>query len=398
LHAKSIFIVGDPKQSIYSFQDAKPEYFLNFCDYCKDVSKKTCSKFKSVYLKTCYRCATEILKIANSVFSDKIENYKNHTAFREVTGIVKLIDLDDKHLADEEFCKRAIVDSVQNLVKNQNINPNDIMILSRSRSNFMNEIINNIRECGIETAEPDKLNMYDSLEILDMVALGEIAINKNNNYAVACALKSPNVFLCPLTDDQIFDLCSQGNNSIFDNLPATYLQTFEDMSLEKNVFAFFYHMANNILRNKTYAVNAFLDVVLRFSEKQSDNLKDFIKWFKTHEIQYQNEQNRNSGIVFSTIHGSKGLESKVVILMDFSLTPQKNKIKFIWTENTFLIKPSAKEQFNEIIDTVDLCYKEEEKELLRLLYVAITRARDQLYITGPLVKGGAFDMIRSVFS
>ncbi|MDR2074701.1 MAG: UvrD-helicase domain-containing protein [Holosporales bacterium] len=388
LHTKSILVVGDPKQSIYSFQDARPEYFLNFCEHCRDVSQKTNRKFKNVYLKTCYRCAPEILEIVNSVFTNKIENYKNHTAFRKTTGIVEFIDLD----------KISIADFVQDLVKNQNINPNDIMILSRSRSDLIGEIMNGIMELGIETAEPDKLNMYDSLEILDMVALGEIALNKNNNYAIACVLKSPNVFSFPLTDEQIFELCSQENKSIFDNLQVTHLQIFEDIFSRKGVFEFFYYIATSVLKNKTYAVNAFLDIVLRFSEKQSNNLEDFIKWFKTHNIQYQNEQNRNNGVVFSTIHGSKGLESKVVILMDFQMVPQKNKIKFIWGKNIFLIKPSAKEQFDKITDTIDLCYKEEEKELLRLLYVAMTRAKDQLYIAGPLVKGGAFDMIHNVFS
>jgi ATP-dependent exoDNAse (exonuclease V) beta subunit len=215
---------------------------------------------------------------------------------------------------------------------------------------------------------------------MDIIALAEITIDKTNDYALACVLKSNNIFINPMSDEQIFAICNNRKQFVCENLSTEYVKFF-----------------TNIAQNKTnYIVNSFLEIVLKFVEKYGDSLEEFVKWFKTHNIQWQYEHIGQKGIKINTIHGSKGLESPVIVLLDFSFKAARSKMKLILEKDIFLVKPKKTDSFEELETIVDSYCEEEEKELLRLLYVAMTRAKERLYILGPFVKEGIFGMIEQV--
>lgn len=391
----TIFVVGDIKQSIYGFQDADPEDFRSFYENCKPVLPKVGKKLKKVHLKTCYRCVPEILSLVDKVF-DKTTSYEKHIPFRAEKGIVEIIPTENFSEEIPHFIKSLTA----------TVSPSDIMILSKNRG-AITELIKNIYELGLPTSGFDRVNLNESLIIMDIIALAEICINQANDYALASLLKSPNIFEEPLNDNDIYTLCHNRVNYVFDlinvNKETEYSRVINDVISHHNacdLVEFFYYLATDVIkvhtRHEREMMASFLDIVIKRFEKYSESVQDFVIWFKNHEIQFQKEHNENDGIKFSTIHGSKGLEAPIVILVDFALNPDKNKVKFIWNDTKdmfFAIKPSEKESFQEIKPMIESCYEFEKMENYRLLYVALTRARDRLYLFGPSVKDGVFDLI-----
>ena len=116
------------------------------------------------------------------------------------------------------------------------------------------------------------------------------------------------------------------------------------------------------------------------------------------EIKIQQQSQDSDGIRIATIHSSKGLESPIIFLLDFDLEIDKAKVKFIWRETEddilFFIKPSKNDSFDDIDNIIIEEYSEENKELLRLLYVGMTRPRDSLYIIGDENSKGSFKIIK----
>lgn len=397
----TIFIVGDIKQSIYGFQDANPDNFMAFYERCGDILYKIGRELKTVYLKNCYRCTPEILTLIDEVFKD-MHHYDEHIPFRGERGTAETVPI--KNLADD------VPVFIKKLISEKNIEPSDIMILTKNR-NVINDLVKNIYEADLKTSGLDKINSDDSLVIMDIIALAEFCIDRSNDYALVCFLKSPNVFENPLKDHEIYDICHGRDKSVFDiissdSMYSEYVKVIEDVinHFETcDLLEFFYFLSKEIVRchneeERNVSVS-FLNIVSKRYEKQVESVENFVIWFKTHDIQFQKEYNKEDGIKFSTIHGSKGLESPVVILIDFSLEPEKAKTKFVWQELYnpydifFVTKPSDKESFPEIRPMVDVYYNAEKMENFRLLYVALTRARDRLYIFGPCFSDGAFDFI-----
>ena len=122
-----------------------------------------------------------------------------------------------------------------------------------------------------------------------------------------------------------------------------------------------------------------MDEVTKFS-KSSENIPEFLTYFRTSDIEITNQKPSEKIIRLSTIHGSKGLEADTVFLLDFNLAADKSKINFLFSDDFFFIRPSQRQSFPEIEQLAEKEYESETQELYRLLYVALTRARDNLYI------------------
>lgn len=419
----TIFVVGDLKQSIYSFQDASPKLFIEFYKKCKETLPQTGRKFKTVSLNISYRSLPKILNLVDRVFHGEFDGYKSHTPFRkgegQNEGIAELIHInsfqyDDDN--DEINESDEIVSFIKNLVNTGNIKPNEIMILAKNRSDIPDKLIERLSNSGIKVSGKDRIVLNESLLVMDILALAEFAMNNNDDYALCCILKSPYVFERVLNEEEMFNLCyDREPETVFDRLKknTAYRQHNEiltgviEASKTKLLFEFFYYITSNIIRcytqQDTDILTSFLETILKFSDKKSDSISEFITWFKDNNIQIsrsqQDNDDENGGVKICTIHGSKGLESKVVILLDFRRHADKNKVKFIWVESMndmiFFIKPSGSNTFEEAQNIIDTCYSDDNTELLRLLYVAMTRARDQLYVMGPFVNNnhGIFDFI-----
>ena len=413
---KTIFIVGDIKQSIYRFQGADYSFFSKFYQFCSNALKNLNKKFKTIYLNINYRTIPKILNVVDKVFigeiaefsmNNGIVDYKKHIPFYEnAIGDFSIIEPNEDE-CDDQFIAQKILQ----------LKTKSSLILTRSRSELSENIINKLIDYGVKIAPSDRFNLKDNFLILDIIAIAEICINLEYNYALCCFLKSPYFFKIPFSNDDFFKLCYNRMKSVFENLEFydsdkyNYIKKIIEHYKEDNLREFFCYIINlveNLNQDDEDAVTAFIDEINKFSEKHSDNIPEFLKYFKETDIQVINQNISKDCIRLSTIHGSKGLEADTVFLLDFSLSADKQKTNFVFSfDNEFLrknyqnsmffIKPSQKDSFLELSCFIEKEYKEEEKELLRLLYVAMTRARKNLYIFGKGNGNTAFNLIKSKY-
>ena len=378
----TIFAVGDTKQSIYSFQDANPKLFIEFIEFCTNLLKQCCKKSNIFHLNISYRCLPKILQIIDQTLHAKLPNYKNHQAYRVGEGVVTLITTSD------------ITKFIIELLMRNDVAPADIMILTRSRTNEIEKIYNELMENNIPVIGSDILELNQSQIVSDVISVAEFVFDNTNDYALACILKSPNIMENPLSEEEIFDLCNNRTTNLYQKIN---IEKLNNIQINQRLFEIFIEIIDKVMLIKeNSAIDELMNIVLKCDKKNMD-LSEFLQWFVEHNIIVNIAQSRQNCIKISTIHGSKGLESKIVILLDFLLEINKNKISFLWQESIdemlFCLKPKISEQFHEISEIQDNMVRSEEEELLRLLYVAMTRAKNELYIIGPCAENSAFSIV-----
>lgn len=379
---KTIFIVGDIKQSIYKFQGADHRLLIDFVEHCKTFLSHSKKQFSEIIFKMCYRTNQIVLDLVDDILCDKqyaFDNkYNNHiTNNKSDRGSVYLISIDDIPSA---ICK----------LKSNN-QKNKIMILSKNRNAKLNKLMQLIRSYGINIAQTNIIKIYDHLIIMDIVALIEICINTQNRYKMLCVAKSHYIFDNPLTNEEISSHSNDAVQSI--DIIRQYNHIYSKLTdiidfYNNNRFTkFLYWLISTqiIINHSAYEydiVNIFFNEAITFF-KSNNGVQDFLNYIKEYEILHHSSSYDNDNCIqIMTIHGAKGLEADTVFLLDFDLNPSEIMIDEIWSKNCdlFILKPNKSEYFNEIMQYVENELEEDRCERLRLLYVAMTRTINTLYI------------------
>ncbi|MDR0744701.1 MAG: UvrD-helicase domain-containing protein [Holosporales bacterium] len=410
---KTMFVVGDIKQSIYRFQNANPQLFVDFYNNSQKLMKSVGKNFKTIYFNRCFRSLPKILEFVDSIFinnsyfafgQSSIE-YKKHIPDRISNGEkIQIIETAD---ADEivNFIKKLIESQIILPSTGSKIQPQDILILARSRNELYEDLILKLDNNGIKVAPPDRIKLSENILIMDILAIADICVAPfDAEYSLACILKSHYIFKNPLSNSDLYNICHNRTGAIFKNLKyldyekTTIINNCLGQYKGNNLVDFFYYIISKIIiklnKNDEYILSSFINIVIDYANKVSNNIEEFIEYFRKNAIEVSNPNIDNSAIRISTIHSAKGSEAPVVILLDFDLKANKSKLISIWkyTEKIFdnnannslmfFIKPNTISSFPEADYYIENEYKEEERELLRLLYVALTRARDHLYLIG----------------
>jgi ATP-dependent helicase/nuclease subunit A len=415
---KVIFVVGDIKQSIYRFQGANYKLFSKFYEYCNKTFAHLGKSVNTVYLNTCYRTLSEILENVDKVFLGEIAkfafdqnsiSYKQHVANRNRCDTDQSSAFAMIEFSDEDDIAEWVIQHI-NTQKSK-----DILFLTRSRNEFTLDLTRRLLNAGLDVAPSDKIKLIDNLLILDVLAVADVCISEQNDYALACILKSPYFFAKPLTNEDLFPMCHNRLTTVMEKLKHFYPDRYEYiLEIKKhynceNSIKFFYYLISIVRkfsRSDDDVSTAFMDNVLKFASRKSNKIPDFLDYFRNCDIFVYNKNTSKDKIRISTIHGAKGTEADVVYLLNFSLKADKTKMKMIFTENAelfntskedfvFFIKPSKNDSFEEINEIVESEILEEEKELLRLLYVAMTRARNSLYVLGKNEDRSVYNLIQS---
>lgn len=387
---KTIFIVGDMKQSIYRFQGADCDLLSQTYTDTVKIFQKLNKKIKVIYLNKNYRSLPKILEFVDEVFggdisknlsSDSIK-YQPHIPFRkDELGTVDVINTNSEGEPPEKF--QEIADKISKLATDNSL------ILTRSRDDLSAHIMNNLADLGLKIAPPDRICLPDNLLIMDLLAVADVCISVDNVYSLCCILKSPYVFEQPLTDSDLEKLYISNENTILDELKAKFPRQCEQINAIKSCYdenelqRFFYLLSMNlykISKNEQYVIAHFMDEITKFSKNNTENIPNFLKYFRTSNIEISNQNIAKEGIRLSTIHGSKGLEADTIFLLDYKLAADKARISFLFSNDYFFLSPSQKNSFPEINQLMEAEFDAETRELYRLLYVAMTRARDNLYI------------------
>lgn len=415
----TLMIVGDPKQSIYRWRGGKAEQFI---ELSKDVNPFNNPDKQLKHLNTNYRSYSEVIEFNNAFFKlisaefsneDYKDLYENHS-FQNTNskkgGYVDISFLpivDKNDFADEEEVVEksdlyvlATLNTIQEVIK-QGFEYKDIVVLTRKRDQGI-AIANYLTEQGIPLLSSETLMIQNAAEVRLIVHLLRYLNNSAN-------LESKAHFLHFLASNRdlsmpIHDFIALGMSykleKEFENCLLTFdvSFSFEDVRKKSLYEAVEIIISKFILPSEGNAyVQFFLDIVLERDIRNQAGVSDFLVfWDKNAEKFSIPSPEGNNAVRIMTIHKSKGLEFPVVIMPfadeDYNRKP-KDKL-WLDTEEIDLGVPkalvdnsSAVESFGESASAVFNLKKQEELlDNINVLYVALTRAEEQLYVISQSLK------------
>jgi len=431
---RTIFAVGDEKQSIFSFQGADPSQFDINRRHFSDVIAGAGQRLHEVPLITSRRSAPEILAFVDKVF----ESEAARTGLTVSGGEIIHLAHRDKAKGgiefwpalapedEEEVDYYAPVDTVQKESPvarlaaqvtdkiagwlktgarlpdhHEPIAPRDIMILLPRREPFGGEVIRQLKQRGIPVAGADRVRLTEQIAAMDLIALGRFVLQREDDLNLAALLRSP---LCGLSEEDLFSLAHARKYDLWSALAARQrdfpaAHGFLSAMLERADYAppfEFYSHALTALGAKEKllarlgaesadAIDEFLSLTLAHERSHAPSLEGFLDWVERGgtEIKRDMERGRNEVRVM-TVHGAKGLEADIVILPDTTSMPEppSRKGHLLYSEDGVLF-PLSNEDAPEVVKQAkQRAEAETQREHRRLLYVALTRARDRLYVCG----------------
>ncbi|MBF0252091.1 MAG: double-strand break repair helicase AddA, partial [Alphaproteobacteria bacterium] len=449
-HPRTVFAVGDEKQSIYSFQGADPHEFGRMKAFFQDRVTAAGGTFSPMQLITSFRTTFAVLKVVDRVF-ERPETADGlsftgerilHESFRrgeaglvEVWPTATTLDappadpwdapLDHVGLSSPETrTAERIADTVRGWLdggeiltsQGRPIRPGDVLILVRKRGRFAAEMVRQLKARAIPVAGADRMVLTDQLAVMDLLAAGKFALLPEDDLTLAEVLKSP---LVGFDDDRLFALAHGRKTSLWAALSArrgecdAFAHAFAALSAllaradKTPPYEFYAGLLRDGGRKALVArlgvdaqdpIDEFLSLALDFERTHTPSLQGFLHWIAAGGTQIKRDMEMQGDEVrVMTVHGAKGLEAGVVFLADTCTTPEgKAESKMQWTglggdAPAVLWAPHKEVRSAAFTDLADAQKLEREREYRRLLYVAMTRARDRLYVTGFEGKRGRAD-------
>ncbi|RED24651.1 ATP-dependent exoDNAse (exonuclease V) beta subunit [Flavobacterium cutihirudinis] len=409
----TLMIVGDPKQSIYRWRGGKAEQFI---ELSKDVNPFNNPDKKLEHLNTNYRSYSEVIDFNNAFFKliscefsneDYKDLYENHS-FQNTNskkgGYVNLSFLpiiEKNDFADEEDAAEksdlyvlATLKTIQDVVR-QGFEYKDIVVLTRKRDQGI-VIANYLTEQNIPLLSSETLMIQNATEVRLIIHLLKYLNNSADLESKANFLHflAKNLEIeVPIHDFTALGM-SEKNERDFEKWLLTFdvSLSFEDVRKKSLYEAVEIIISKFIpLAEGNAYVQFFLDIVLERDIRYQAGIADFlVYWDKNGEKFSIPSPEGNNAVRIMTIHKSKGLEFPVVIMPfaeeDYIRKP-KDKL-WLDAEDIDLGVPkvlvdnsSAVEGFGESASAVFSLKKQEELlDNINVLYVALTRAEEQLYV------------------
>lgn len=430
---RTLFIVGDEKQSIYGFQGADIGNYLK----SKIALKENLEK---VNLEISYRSLPAILNFTDKVFEDAVlkqkitdEDHISHSSSRESEGfgkveLIKQVEyekaktervsgvkswvLPQEYKEDDEVKNKVklasqIAEKIKNTLDSKAILPSiktsgravqakDIMILIKRRGSdiLSGEIEKKLKEFGIGTSNKEKLDISETLAAKDVLSIIKFCLNPNDDLNLAGLLKS---CFYNFSEEKLYNLAKNRKTNLLNCLSNKEPEIYSNLLSLKNVFSksnsiysFLVNILNNLDLNKKLAgyfgenidskINQFLNKVLEFEQEENFSNEKLITHFENNEIfESSNIEDAENSVKILTVHGSKGLQSPIVIMANAADFSEKRK-DYILNDNDILICDSTSKKSEKYLAEEKLEKAKEYDEYFRLLYVALTRAKDELYI------------------
>jgi ATP-dependent helicase/nuclease subunit A len=454
--ARTVFAVGDPKQSIYSFQGADPTGFDRMRHYFTSRLKAARQPFESVALTQSFRSTPEILDAVDQIFLGPAAQGLTedglairHVAARAtIPGRVELWEptvpaeiadpipwdapLDQESnrsprriLAERIAVKiqtwlspmgEKIVDDQSGKIEIRAVRPGDILILVRRRDSFVDEMIRALKQAGIPVAGADRMRLDAQIAVMDLSALAQVCLLPDDDLTLACLLKSP---LVGFDEQDLFDL-AYGRDGISlwtalrqstrpqDQTAYALISDWRDLARRTAPFDFFAHVLNAGGRKRLLArlgpeandpINELLSQALNFEQIGTPSLQAFIHWLAGADVEIKRDMDQSSDLVrVMTVHGAKGLEANIVILPDTFSNPTghhgRSLVELGASDNdgapmALAISPLRSQEPDRLKQAREHQDAQDLGEHHRLLYVALTRARNWLYIGGYRTKSDA---------
>lgn len=298
------------------------------------------------------------------------------------------------------------------LVKGEprNAGPGDIMVLVRRRRELAGLIVARLHAAGVPVAGVDRLRLGAPLAVKDLMAGLRFAVQPLDDLSLA------NWLVSPLGGWSQQDLLDHGHRPkgtrLWDHLRRSddpkVAETCErlrdllrltDYELPQALLHWMLtgpwqgrrKLIARLGRDANDPIDELLNAAANYAGAHTASLQGFIQWFDAGEGELKREAGASEGLVrVMTVHGSKGLQAPIVILADATGNPDKSPVRGLSLEEGGRTVPlpalSGDEKVGPIAEAEALVAAEERQEHWRLLYVAITRAEEALFIGGALSK------------
>lgn len=408
-NGKSLFVVGDPKQSIYSFQGADPAEFLAAKSFFQNCAMEFGMPWQNVTLSVSFRSAQEILSYVDNVFS-KIklcdEPYMQHTSRKEDTGIIDIckfssVERDHDYWgqsyvteenAPEKVYANDILQYIQGLLKRYD--PQDIMVLFQKRDALFDCLIKTLDRAGIPVSCKDKVCIFQETAIEDLIFLARCMMCPHDDASLAIVLKSP---IFGSNEEFLFELAyDRGNKTLWDALCGhryrEIMETWRNLYFGHGLFHFFNEVircthANIIARlgkSAASVLDIFLEIVRDFEDIHGHSISRLIEYTeKKNDLVAKRSTSHCADCVrVMTAHSAKGFESKVVIIADTNRPAQEHD-DFLVAAGNFIWAPPRQYDMQEMASIKGILSAQNRQEHMRLLYVAMTRAMEVLCFFAP---------------
>lgn len=431
---RTVFAVGDEKQSIFSFQGADPAEFDRMRHHFAQLISASEQKFHEVALKQSRRSTPEVLQVVDAVFAAEGARAGltasgaalSHPAFREqAPGYVELWPLmtsekktskaaawevPDATLVQsgQQKLAQAIAHKIGALLKEPDIAPGDILVLVRQRNAFFTDILRALRQAEIPIAGADRMKLLEELVVKDLRNAADMALNPNNDLAVAIFLRGP---FGNISEEELFEIAYQRAGTLHDAIDdyvrkgmaspalisarermawliaeAEKIAPFDYFSQFLSVLGGQECLYRRLGFEVDDAVSEVLRLALNFERQSPASLQMFLEWLSGNatEVKREFEQDVNAVRVM-TVHGAKGLEAPIVFLPDgCRLSSRANRTNIAVHGGDLRWQPQKKNMSSYDQRLLDDRLSADYAESQRLLYVALTRAQDRLYIGGYL--------------
>ena len=431
---RTIFVVGDKKQSIYSFQGADAAEFGRMQNLFQDKLSLHEEPLHSRNLAYSFRSASAILNTVDAVFEGRdgagFNTDARHIAFHETlpgrVDIWPIVEKNDKAedppwyepldilTPDDPVSVLAarIAGSIKQMIDSKTLIPTtaengiwqarpmhegDVLILLQSRSELFHEIIRACKLAELDVAGADRLRIGEQIAVKDITALLRFLATQEDDLSLAAALRSP---LFGWSEQALFRLAAGRKGYLWEALRAeteTHSATLDVLNDLRRVTDFLrpydlieriltrHKGRQNILARLGYeaedALDAFLTQALNYERASVPSLTGFLSWLESDdpEIKRQTEA-AGKRIRVMTVHGSKGLEAPIVIMPDTA--DRKNEVRgqIVSAEGTALYKQKKADSPAVLQSALDQQTAAQQAERERLLYVSMTRAEKWLII------------------
>ncbi|HET6376594.1 MAG TPA: UvrD-helicase domain-containing protein, partial [Methylocella sp.] len=442
---RTFFAVGDEKQSIFSFQGAAHHMFDEMRRSFQTRFLNGARDFQKVHLTHSFRSVPGVLSFIDQVFEYEShmtgviapgEGWMPHESLKEhLPGLVEVWPLAKKS-ADEaptgwnvpqqlsgsqdpaSLVAQRIAEKISSLTSagpqdyvhegrtQRPVQARDILILVRRRGPFFEAMIRALKSAGIPAAGADRLEIHHHIAVLDLVAAGRASLLPEDDLTLASVLKSP---LLGLDDGDLLSLAPCRKGSLFDALrnasAEKHAEAFAKLARWRaragdGAFAFYAallgadggrrEMEARLGPEASDAIDEFLRLAIEHEAANPPSLAAFLNDVEgiEHSIKRDMESGANTVRVM-TVHAAKGLEAKIVFLVDDCTVFAARHEPQIFVldsnvpgERTIAWSPRKELDCAAVAAARERKRESSYKEYKRLLYVALSRAEERLYVAG----------------
>lgn len=433
---RTIFVVGDRKQSIYSFQGAAPEAFDEMRHHFDEALSNVGRQLMNRSLDYSFRSSFAILRVVDQTFSGPLsfgmETDAGHLAFKEdMPGRVDLWPVEEKVKDDDDrkwfepvdmrsatdekvVLAGKIAAQIRHMVDHETlpieigrsgaynhrlITEGDVLILVRGRkTGLFDEIIRACKAADLQIAGADRLRVGAELAVRDLAALLAFVALPEDDLSLAAALRSP---LFGWSEQDLFTLAHHRPEkgflwtSIRETQDGTSTKAILDDLRGKADFMRPYDLIERILtrhdgRRKLLArlgteaedgIDALLSQALNYESLGVPSLTGFLAAMETDDLEVKRQMDSQSDrIRVMTVHGAKGLEAPIVFLPDAAKRENKVRDDLLPTGDHIIWKTGSKASAESVTTLSSKIADAQSEENKRLLYVAMTRAEKWLIV------------------